>query len=80
MDTVGSGEHMGKGTDSTLFLHAGDQSTLELVRNEITALGIHTLGKRILYLISSAVLGANLSPECLVVGIRCSADLGIHFL
>ena len=80
VDTVGSGEHMGERTDGAFLFHAGNQSVLKLIGNQIAALGVNTLGQGISHFIGNTVLGTNLSPECLGVGIGCTADLGVRLL
>ena len=80
VDTVGSGEHMGERTDGAFLFHAGNQSVLKLIGNQIAALGVNTLGQGISHFIGNTVLGTNLSPECLGVSIGCTADLGVRLL
>ena len=80
VDTVGSGEHMGERTDGAFLFHAGNQSVLKLIGYQIAALRVNTLGQGISYFIGNTVLGTNLSPECLRIGIGCTADLGVRLL
>ena len=77
VNTVGGGEHMGKRADGAFLLHAGDQRVLKLIRDEIAALGVNPLRQGIPHFVGNTVLGTNLSPERLGVGIGCTTDLGI---
>ena len=71
---------MGERTDGAFLFHAGNQSVLKLIGNQITTLGVNTLGQGISHFIGNTVLGTNLSPECLGVSIGCTADLSVRLL
>ena len=71
---------MGLLTDEALVLQCFHQGTLELVGDQIAALGIYALGQSVADFGSNAVTGTGLIPEGLVVGIGSTTGLFIGLL
>ena len=71
-------EYVSVATEDVLLVESLNKGVLEFVGNEIAALAVDTFLESIANLIGNAVLGAGYVPESILVGIRCSANLGVN--